>query len=64
MSVQEQAFLETLPEEFTRKEYLALAASLQIPERTAERYVGNLIKDFGVVDRVGNGRYRKTTREA
>jgi len=64
MSVQEQAFLETLPEEFTRKEYLALAASLQIPERTAERYVGNLIKDFGVVDRIGNGRYRKTTEKA
>lgn len=59
MSPQELAFLNTLPQEFTRKEFLMVARQLQMSERTAERYVGAFIADYNVVIRISTGHYHK-----
>ena len=59
MSPQELAFLNTLLQEFTRKEFLMVARQLQMSERTAERYVGAFISDYNVVIRISTGHYRK-----
>ena len=59
MSSQELSFLNVLPQEFTRKEFLMVARQLQISERTAERYVGAFIADYNVVIRISTGHYRK-----
>lgn len=59
MSSQELSFLNALPQEFTRKEFLMVARQLQISERTAERYVGSFIADYNVVIRISTGHYRK-----
>lgn len=59
MSSQELAFLNALPQEFTRKEYLMVARQLQMSERTAERYVGAFITDYNVVIRISTAHYRK-----
>lgn len=59
MSAQELAFLNALPQAFSRKDFLQVARQLQISERTAERYVGAFISDYNVVERVSTGHYRK-----
>lgn len=59
MSAQELTFLNALPREFTRKDFLNVARQLQISERTAERYVGAFITEYNVVVRVGTGHYCK-----
>jgi hypothetical protein len=59
MSVPELTFLNALPQEFTRKEFLLVARQLQMSERTAERYVGDFIADYNVVIRISTGHYRK-----
>ena len=59
MSSQELAFMNALPKEFTRKEYLLVARQLQMSERTAERYVGTFIAEYNVVIRISTGHYRK-----
>ena len=59
MSPQELTFLNALQQEFTRKDFLAVAARLQMSERTAERYVGAFIADYNVVVRISTGHYRK-----
>ena len=59
MSSQELAFLNALPQEFTRKEFLMVARQLRMSERTAERYVGTFITDYNVVVRISTGHYRK-----
>lgn len=59
MSSQELTFLNALPQEFTRKDFLMIACQLQMSERTAERYVGSFIADYNVVIRISTGHYRK-----
>ena len=59
MSSQELSFLNALPQEFTRKDFLMVARLLQMSERTAERYVGAFIADYNVVIRISTGHYRK-----
>ena len=59
MSAQELTFLNALPQEFTRKDFLQVARQLQMSERTAERYVGAFIADYNVVVRISTGHYRK-----
>ena len=59
MSSQELVFLNALPQEFTRKEFLMVARQLQMSERTAERYVGAFIADYNVIIRISTGHYRK-----
>lgn len=59
MSAQEQAFLQALPKEFTRKEFIGIAQQQGISGRTAERYVGAFCQDYFVVARITTGHYRK-----
>ena len=59
MMQSEQAFWQALPKEFRTAEYHAIARSMGIPERTAKRYVGNFVKDFGLLSRVAQGHYVK-----
>ena len=59
MSAQELTFMNALPQEFTRKDFLQIARQLQMSERTAERYVGAFIADYNVVVRISTGHYRK-----
>lgn len=50
-------FFNALPDTFTRKEYLTVAASLDIKPKTAEKYIGQL-KDGGMLEH-GFNQYRK-----
>ena len=59
MSAQELAFLNALAQEFTRKDFLQAARQLHIPGRTAERYIGDFISEYNVVERISTGHYRK-----
>ena len=59
MSSQELTFLNALPQEFTRKDFLMVARQLQMSERTAERYVGSFIANYNVVIRISTGHYSK-----
>jgi len=59
MTQGEQAFWQALPEGFSTADFVAIARSMGIPERTAKRYVGNFVKDFGLLSRVAQGHYVK-----
>ena len=54
-----QKFLAALPDTFDRPTYLKTAASLNIIERTAERYISDLCKS-GQLAHPANGQYHKT----
>ena len=53
-----QKFLAALPDTFDRPTYIQVAASLNIIERTAERYVSDLCKS-GHLKHPSNGQYTK-----
>jgi hypothetical protein len=53
-----QKFLAALPDTFDRPTYIQVAASLNIIERTAERYVSDLCKS-GHLSHPANGQYQK-----
>ncbi len=53
-----QKFLAALPDTFDRPTYIQVAASLNIIERTAERYVSDLCKS-GHLTHPANGQYQK-----
>ena len=53
-----QKFLAALPDTFDRPTYIQVAASLNIIERTAERYVSDLCKS-GHLSHPANGQYHK-----
>ena len=53
-----QKFLTALPDTFDRPTYIQVAASLNIIERTAERYVSDLCKS-GHLTHPANGQYQK-----
>ena len=54
-----EKFLSELPDSFDRPTYLSVAASLNIPVKTAERYLSESIKS-GLLDHPSNGLYIKT----
>ena len=54
-----EKFLSELPDSFDRPTYLSVAASLNIPVKTAERYLAESIKS-GLLDHPSNGLYIKT----
>lgn len=58
-----QKFLAALPDTFDRPTYIQVAASLNIIERTAERYVSDLCKS-GHLTHPANGQYHKTSSRA
>ena len=59
MTAQEQQLFTALPDEFTTATCREKAESLGIPWRTAERYLGNFLSKFHIVDRTGHGCYKK-----
>ena len=53
-----QAFYDQLPPDFSREAYLSLAQKLNIPQRSAERYIQTFCKE-GKLVRAFHGQYRK-----
>lgn len=53
-----QAFYDQLPQDFSRETYLTLAQKLNIPQRSAERYIQTFCKE-GKLVRAFHGQYRK-----
>jgi nitrogenase subunit NifH len=53
-----QLFLESLPPEFSRQVYINVAQTLEIPDKTAEKYIAKF-KQNGFVDHISHGVYRK-----
>lgn len=53
-----QTFYDQLPPDFSREAYLSLAKNLNIPQRSAERYIQTFCK-VGKLVRAFHGQYRK-----
>ena len=58
-STVEQKFLEALPENFGRPEYIEAAKSLGINPRTAEGYISKFCLKKGTIERISYGKYHK-----
>lgn len=56
-------FLDALPNAFDRPTYIEVAASLNITDKTAERYIREFCAS-GQLDHPSNGQYRKTSSRA
>jgi len=56
---QKQQFLEALPPEFSRKDYLTAAKSLNIPDKTAERHIAKFVQS-GLINHFAHDKYKKT----
>ena len=57
-----QTFYKELPSKFTTKDYHSCANRLHINQKTAERYIGNLIDKFHMISRIQNGQYKKVAQ--
>lgn len=55
----EQSFLDALPEDFGRKDYIQAAKALEINPRTAEGYISKFCLKNGPVERIAYGKYHK-----
>jgi hypothetical protein len=55
---QKQQFLETLPPEFSRRDYLTTAQSLNIPEKTAEKHIAKFVQN-GLLNHFARDKYNK-----
>jgi hypothetical protein len=53
----QQQFLEALPPEFSRKDYIA--SSLSIPERTAEKHIAKFVQN-ALISHFAHDKYKKT----
>ena len=62
-SIDENRLFNALPEEFGRQDYIQVARSLKINERTAEGYVAKFCGKLGLIQRLGYGKYRKREEE-
>lgn len=60
-STVEQKFLDALPENFGRPEYIEAAKSLGINPRTAEGYISKFCLKKGTIERISYGKYHKKT---
>ncbi len=52
----QEEFFKHLPSTFTRKDYVEIATSLHIPDKTAQHYISELVKG-GMVQRQKHGEY-------
>ena len=52
-----------LPDEFTTKMFNEKAKALGIPLKTAQRYLGNFISRYQLIERVSQGNYVKVNRQ-
>jgi hypothetical protein len=56
---QKQQFLDALPPEFSRRDYLATAQSLNIPPKTAEKHIAKFGQS-GLINHFAHDKYKKT----
>lgn len=63
LKAREQQLLMALPDEFTTKQFEETAQSLGIPLKTAQRYLGNFISRYQLVERTCQGHYAKIKRK-
>ena len=59
LTAQEQKLYDGLGSDFTTADAKLLAQSLNIPWKTAERYIGRFVSHYGIARRIRNGQYRK-----
>lgn len=59
MNPQEQRLYHSLPTVFKTAELIEIAQKIGIPQRTAQRYLGNYINEFNLMTRVSQGNYSK-----
>lgn len=59
LSPKSERLFECLPNKFNRQAVLATGKKLGIPQRTAEKYVGEYVNKHGLCKRTGNGEYEK-----
>jgi hypothetical protein len=55
---QKQLFLEALPPEFSRQDYIATAKRLNIPDKTAEKHISKFVQS-GLINHFAHGKYKK-----
>jgi len=55
---QKQLFLEALPPEFSRQDYLIIAKNLNIPDKTAEKHIAKFVQS-GLVNHFAHDKYKK-----
>ena len=55
---QKQQFLEALPPEFSRRDYLTAAQSLNIQDKTAERHIAKFVQS-GLLNHFAHDKYKK-----
>jgi hypothetical protein len=55
---QKQLFLEALPPEFSRQDYLTTAKRLKIPDKTAEKHIAKFTQN-GLINHFAHDKYRK-----
>jgi len=53
-----QQFLETLPPEFSRRDHLTTAQSLNIPDKTAEKHIAKFVQS-GLISHFAHDKYKK-----
>jgi hypothetical protein len=56
---QKQQFLEALPPEFSRRDYLTTAQTLNIPDKTAEKHIAKFVQS-SLINHFAHDKYRKT----
>lgn len=59
MKAKEQQLYSALPDEFTTKQFEEAAKKLGIPFKTAQRYLGNLISRYQLIEHTSRGHYSK-----
>ena len=57
---QKQLFLEALPSEFSRKDYIAIAATLNIQDKAAEKYIAQFTQK-ALITHFAHDKYKKAT---
>lgn len=55
---QKQLFLEKLPLEFSRQDYLKTAQQLEIPDKTAEKHIAKFVQN-GLINHFAHDKYKK-----
>ena len=59
MTAAEKRFYDTLGHDFTTAQARQEALDINIAWKTAERYLGNFVSRYHVVQRIKNGQYQK-----
>lgn len=58
-NLKQRAFLDALPDEFDRQDYVAVAKTRDLSTSTAEKWIRAFCLDGGPLEKVQHGRYRK-----